>query len=325
MNRKTKTILIISFSLLFVGICVGVYFLLTIPPKTYPKEPVEQTSLYSTVQKINFENKDLDSTDYPLLGVSNTVALKDVETFALQLDPKMKQTANVAGKFYKWENKESYVIYELEQNTVLFSLSNGINWNEADISDYTFKSFLKQYYGKDWEYKIALNTKDYDGFTVYYANRIFNNYIIKTNEYNGETDFLAFKNGEIMHGKILVTEFFNTEKTLPLLDAKNLKKYINLESYPKEIYPNYSALANSVLKQVSYLSEEFEKIAKSVSNCSGDTIEVVYLYKNFKQEWLTPVYKVDLQCEITYKDTRYTIPAIGYVNAVDPKYISIPE
>lgn len=310
---------------MFIGVCVGVYFLLTIPPKTYPKEPVEQTSLYSTTQKINFKNKDLESTDYPLLGVSNTVDLKDVEAFALQLDPKMKQTASVVGKFYKWDNKENYVIYELEQNTVLFSLSNGISWDEADISNYTFKSFLKKYLGKDWEYKIALNTKDYDGFTVYYANRIFNKYIIKTNEYNGETDSLAFKNGKIMHGKILVTEFLNTEKTLLLLNANNLKKYINLDNYPKEIYPNYSALADSVLKQVSYLSGEFEKITKSLTNCSGDMVEVVYLYKNFRQEWLTPVYKIDLQCEITYKDTKYTIPAIGYVNAVEPKYISIPE
>lgn len=325
MNKKRKTILIISFTLLFVGVCVGVYFLLTIPPKTYPKDPVKQTSLYTTSQKIDFSNKDLESTDYPLLGVSNTVILEDVGKFAIQLDPKMKQTSSVVGKFYKWENKENYVIYELEQNTVLFSLSNGITWNEADISSYTFKSFLKQYFGKDWEYKVSLNQKDYDGFTVYYANRLFKNHLIQTNQFNGETDYLAFKNGKIMHGKILVTEFFNTEKTLPLLNARNLQKYINLDNYPKEIYPNYSTLADSVLKEISYLSDDFEKVANSVDNCAGETVEIVYLYKNFSQETLTPVYKISLQCEVTYKNTKYTIPAIGYVNAVDPKYISTPE
>ena len=325
MNKRTKTILLISFSLLFVGVCVGIYFLLTIPPKTYPKDPVEQTSLYTTSQKINFDNKDLESTDYPLLEVSNTVILEDVGKFATQLDPKMKQTSSVVGKFYKWENKDNYVIYELEQNTVLFSLSNGITWNEADISSYTFKSFIKQYFGKDWEYKVSLNDKDYDGFTVYYANRLFKDLLIQTNEYNGETDYLAFKYGKIMHGKILVTEFVDTEKTLPLLNARSLQKYINLENYPKEIYPNYSTLGNTVLKEVNYLSDDFEKIPKTVNNCFGDSTEIVYLYKNFDQEYLTPVYKIDLQCQITYKETKYNIPAVGYVNAVDPKYISIPE
>lgn len=325
MNKKTKTILIISFSLLFVGVCIGVYFLLTIPPKTYPKEPVKQTSLYTTSQKIDLDNKELESADYPLLGVSNTVILENVEKFAIQLDPKMKNTSSVIGKFYKWENKENYVIYELEQNTVLFSLSNGITWDEADISDYTFKSFAKQYFGKDWEYKMSFDEKDYDGFAVYYANRLFNNHLIQTNEYNGETDFLAFKDGKIMHGKVFVTEFFDTEKTLPLLNSRGLQKYINLDNYPKEIYPNYSTLADSVLKEVNYLSDDFEEIATSVDNCAGDTVEVVYLYKNFNQETLTPVYKIALQCEVTYKNTKYTIPAIGYVNAVDPKYISIPE
>lgn len=301
------------------------YFLLTMPPKTYPKDPVEQTSLYNTTQTINFSNKDLESTDYPLLGISNTVILENVEKFVIQLDPKMKKTSSVAGKFYKWENKENYVIYELEKNTVLFSLTNGITWNEADISSYTFKSFLKQYLGKDWDYKMSLNEKDYDGFTVYYANRLFKTYPIQTSEYRGETDYLAFKNGKIMHGKILVTEFLDTEITFPLLNAKNLKKYINLDNYPKEIYPNYSTLADSVLKEVNYLSDDFEKVTDSISSCAGDAVEVVYLYKNFNQESLTPVYKISLQCEVTYKNTKYTIPAIGYVNAVDPKYISTPE
>jgi len=325
MNKKTKTILIISFSLLFVGVCLGVYFLLTIPPKTYPEEPVKQISLYTTSQKIDFDNKDLESADYPLLGVSNTVILENVEKFAIQLDPKMKNTSSINGKFYKWENKDNYVIYELEQNTVLFSLSNGITWNEADISGYTFKSFAKQYFGKDWEYSMSFDDKDYDNFTVYYANRLFKNHLIHTNEYNGETDYLAFKDGKVMHGKILVTEFFDTEKTLPLLNWRSLHKYINLDNYPKEIYPNYSTLADSVLKEVNYLSDDFEKVATSINNCAGDAVEVVYLYKNFDQEYLTPIYKIDLQCQITYKETKYNIPAVGYVNAVDPKYIAIPE
>lgn len=325
MNKKTKTTLLIAFSLIFVGICIGVYFLIFSKPKSYPDAPVEQTSLYTSTQDITLKNVEVGSTDYPLFGVSNSVVLEDIEKFVLQIDPKMKKTSSVEGKYYKWDNKESYVIYELEQNTVLFNISNGIAWNEADISSYTFKTFFKQYFGKEWEFELSLSDKDYDGFTVYYANRLFQGYSVQTNEFKGQTDYLAFKNGKIMHGKILLTEFFDTKKMLPLLSSKNLEQYINLDSYPKEIYPNYSTLKETVLDEVSYLTDDFVNVTKTLSNCTGDSLDVIYLYKNFKQEFLIPVYRIDLQCEVTYKETKYTIPATGYVNAVDPEYIAIPE
>ncbi|MBU1120030.1 hypothetical protein KKA50_02455, partial [Patescibacteria group bacterium] len=104
-----------------------------------------------------------------------------------------------------------------------------------------------------------------------------------------------------------------------------LDKYVNLSSYPKEIYPNYGPLQTTILDSVDYKSEDFDNIAKTLSNCKSNSSSIIYLYKSLNQGNLTPVYKLDLQCELTYKDTVYTIPAIGYVNAIDPKYISTAE
>lgn len=325
MNKKTKTILIVSFSILFVGICIGVYFLIFTKPKSYPESPIQQTSLYTNPQVIDVKNIKVESKDYPLFEVSNKVDVEKVEEFAMALDPKMKKTANVEGKLYKWENKENYVLYELEQNTVLFNVSNGIVWNEVDISSFTFKTFFKQYFEKDWDFEFLFSEKTVDGFTVYYANRLFESYKIETSEYNGQTDYLGFKDGKIIYGKILLTEFSDTKQTLPLLNSKDLEKYVNISKYPKEIYPNYSTLQETLLSKVSYLTQEFVDITKTMNECIGDSLAVTYLYKNFGQKYLTPVYKIELQCEITYKETKYNIPAVGYVNAVDPKYISIPE
>ncbi len=325
MNKKTKTILIISFILLFVGVCAGIFLLVTRPPKTYPKEPINQESLQYTSQKINLTTEYLNSKDYPLYGVSSTVMLKEVESFVSQAGSNLKKVTAQEGIYYEWSLKNDSVIYRLNQNSVMFSFEKGISWDEADISAYTFKAFAKKYFGKDWEYKLSQNEILPNGKTIYYANRMLGESMIETNEYRQETDYLIFESGKISEGKILLTEFFDTEKTLPSLNSRNLIKYINLENYPKEIYPNYSTLADSVLKEVNYLSDDFEKVTDSISSCAGDAVEVVYLYKNFNQESLTPVYKISLQCEVTYKDTKYTIPAIGYVNAVEPKYISIPE
>ncbi|HNR53485.1 MAG TPA: hypothetical protein PKI16_03360, partial [Candidatus Dojkabacteria bacterium] len=123
MNKKTKTILIISFSLLFVGVCVGVYFLLTIPPKTYPKDPIEQTSLYTTSQEINFYSEDLESKDYPLYGVSSEVMLKEVEAFVSTIAPQLKKISNDEGAYYEWGFKEDSVTYNLTQNALMFSFA----------------------------------------------------------------------------------------------------------------------------------------------------------------------------------------------------------
>lgn len=325
MNKKTKTILIVSFSLLFVGICIGVYFLIFTSPKSYPESPIKQTSLYTNPQEIDVKNIEVESKDYPLFAVSNKVNLESVEKFAMTLDPQMKKTSSVEGKFYKWENKGNYVLYELGQNTVLFNVANGIVWNEADISSVTFKTFFKQYFEKDWDFELLFSEKTVDGFTVYYAKRLFQNYQIETSEYKGQTDYLGFREGKIIYGKILLTEFSDTKQILPLLNSKDLDKYINIRKYPKEIYPNYSTLQTTLLSKVDYLTEDFLDITKTMKTCIGDSLVVTYLYKNFDQEYLTPVYKIDLQCEITYKDTKYNIPAVGYVSAVDPEYISIPE
>ncbi|HNR53371.1 MAG TPA: hypothetical protein PKI16_02770, partial [Candidatus Dojkabacteria bacterium] len=199
---------------------------------------------------------------------------------------------------------------------------NGIPWDEADISAYTFKNFMRKFFAQDWEYKLSQNEIMPNGKEIYYANRTIGENKIETNEYRLETDYLIFQGSKIVGGKLLLTHFTDTGITLPLLGAKDLKKYINLDNYPKEIYPNFSSIDANVLNEIDYLSDEFESLINTLNNCSSGSVETVYLYKNFKQESLTPVYKIDLQCEITYKETKYTIPATGYVNAVDPKYIS---
>jgi len=107
-----------------------------------------------------------------------------------------------------------------------------------------------------------------------------------------------------------------------LIATNLLERYINLSTYPKEIYPQYGSTQSTILSEIDYKSEEFEDIANTLSNCKSNSASLVYLYKRMDQGDLTPVYKLDLTCEITYEKTQYDIPAIGYVSAIDPEYIS---
>lgn len=324
MNKKAKTIFVIVGTILVI-IFVILFFVLINIKGNYPKEPIKQTSLYYSNQKIGLELSDLESKEYPLIGISNSVVLEKVKEFVTAIDPKMTQTIIEEGSYYKWENGTNFVIYELSRNTVAFKLKEGIVWDEVDITKYSFSAFTKKYFGKEYEYELSLKELNADGSMLYYANRKFQQQLIEMAENKKQTDYLGIKDGKVVYGKIFLTEFTNTKFVLPTLDKQGLIGYINIKNYPKEIYPNFSTLQTSVLKEVSYLSDDFVLITETLKDCKGDNVSVVYLYKSFVQEYLMPVYKIDVMCEVSYKGKEYAVPATVYTNAVEPEYVLASE
>ncbi len=325
MDKKKKIVLIVIIGIFVIALIIALYFVFKSQTNPYPKEAIKQESLNSTTETIALGDTDIESSDGYLYTVSKTVMVEKVAEFAYSLSPKLIQTINEKGSYYEWRNGEDYVIYELEQNTVIFALKQGVIWNEASINGYSFTQFSKNYFGKNWTYTTAESEKQPSGETIYYAKRQIEGINVEMVLNNQSTDYLAIKNGKIVYGKILLSDFVKVEGKLPLISSEDLDKYLNLESYPKEIYPEYGPIQNTILSAVDYKSEDFDTIAKSMTNCKSLSSSIIYLYKSLNQGNLTPVYKLDLQCELTYKDTIYTIPAIGYVNAIDPKYVSTAE
>lgn len=321
MEKKKKIILIVIGILLIVSL-VALYFVLQSKNNTYTKEPISQESLGTINENISLSKTKIEKSDGILYTVSKTVMLDKVTAFAKTLSPKLIQTINETGSYYEWRNGDDYVIYELEQNTVIFALKQGITWNEASINGYSFTQFVNQYFNKNWTYSNPISEKQPSGETIYYAKRMLEGLNVEMVLNKQSTDYLATKNGKIVYGKILLTEFLKSEEKLPLISSTDLDKYINMEGYPKEIYPEYGPIQNTILSSVDYKSEDFEKIIKTLSDCKSTSFSIVYLYKSLEQGSMTPVYKLELQCNIEYKDIQYTIPAIGYVNAIDPQYVS---
>jgi hypothetical protein len=185
---------------------------------------------------------------------------------------------------------------------------------------------VNKYFSKDWKYTVFETEKRSGGEVVSYAKRKINtDDVVESKIFNKYTDYLALKDGKIIYGKILLTDFEETELDAPLIDSTKLNELINIKGYPKEVFADYSVLQSSVLKDVDYLSDEFEELADTLSNCVSSSNSVVYLYKSFSQTYLTPIYKIDMQCTVEYNSQQYSIPAVAYVNAINPEYISIPE
>ncbi|KKQ12032.1 MAG: hypothetical protein US24_C0006G0005 [candidate division WS6 bacterium GW2011_GWC2_36_7] len=325
MEKRKKRILIIVIGIFVIALVVTLYFVYKSQTSPYPKEAIPQDSLNSTTETIDLGNTEIEASNGYLYSVSKTVMLDKVIEFAKSISPKAVQTINEKGSYYEWRNGEDYVIYELEQNTVIFAIKQGITWNEASINGYSFTQFVNNYFGKNWTYSISTSAKQPTGETIYYAKRTIEDLNVEMVLNNQSTDYLATKDGKIVYGKILLSELTKVGEKLPLISSSDLDKYVNLSSYPKEIYPNYGPLQTTILNSVDYKSEDFDTIAKTLTNCKSNSSSIIYLYKSLNQGNLTPVYKLDLQCELTYKDTVYTIPAIGYVNAIDPQYISTVE
>jgi len=325
MEKKKKITLLIIIGIFIIALAVALYFVIRAQTNPYPKEPITQESLSSTTQTIALNDTQIEKSDGHMYTISKTVMLDKVESFVQTIDAKLEQTIGEEGSYYEWRDGDNYVIYELEQNTVIFSVKSGIVWDEASINGYSFSQFASKYFQKNWTYSLPVSDKQGTGETIYYAKRTLDNLNLETIFNKQATDYIATKDGKILYGKILLTEFIKSEDSLPLISSSGLAKYINLKGYPKEVYPAVNTIQSSVLSGIDYLTDDFDNIMKTLSNCRSTASSIIYLYKSLDQENLTPVYRLDLQCEIEYKDTQYTIPAIGYVNAIDPEYVSTAE
>ena len=322
MEKKKRNVILIILGILLIGILILLYFVLRSQNAIYPQKPISQDSLNTTNQPISLNSTKIETSEAYLYTVSNTVMLDKVTTFVQSINPKFKQTANEEGVFYEWDYGEDSVIYELDQDTVIFSIKQGIPWNEVSITNYSFSEFVNKYFGKTWSYSNPDSKKQSEGETIYYAKRVIDGFNVETVLDRQETDYLATKDGKIVYGKILLADLVKSTDKVPLISSADLSKYININGYPKEIYPLYGNIQSTTLSDIDYKSDEFLAITKTLSDCKTTSSSIIYLYKSMDQGNLTPVYKLELQCEIEYKDSKYTIPAIGYVNAIEPKYVS---
>lgn len=320
---KNKKKYIIIGLIVIVPTILLIIFLLSSKEGKYPSEPIWQKSLVSDNQNIELSDTEIDSNqEYFLWEISESVKLDAVKDMVNSLGDSFKLDEYQEGIFYLWKSGEDSVFFDLDKNYLLFEYSKGIEINEAEIGDRAFGRFVNGYFNSNWNYKVFKTDKGSNGETIYYAKRVlFGDTLVEVREHHQQTDYLALKDGKVMYGKILLTDFVKTDVKVPLISKEDLTKYLNLPNYPKETYPQYSGLGSSLLEEIDYLSATFEEVGDSLSECKSTSSSLIYYYKSFNQELLTPVYKLELQCKIMYKEEEYSVPAISYVNAIHPDYV----
>lgn len=317
--------LIIGVAVLVVVALLLLLFLLLRKNLKYPEEPINQTSLAVNEKEIILGNTNLEEgLEYPLFLVSDTTKYSFVKSFAEKLN--LGVASSEEGEYYEWRSEAGMLLYSLDRNTIIFELKEGLEWSEVELTKHSFNRFLKTYFGEDWNYVLFDKEKRAGGEIVYYAKRTINETdVIEMREHKGQTDYLALKDGKIIYGKLMLTVFTPSRYKVPLVTKEELSSYLLQANYPKEIYPRFEAVSNSLLGKVDYLSPEFEKVAESIDNCSTKAATVIYYYKSFDQKLLTPVYKLNMDCDVSYKKEVYSIPSTAYVSAIGLDYLNISE
>lgn len=301
-----------------VFILIGIFTYLLLTKKNYIKEEMTISTLGYTKEEIDISEVGEESeSDIKQYSVYPRVHTDLVEKLISNLDLSLTKTEIVKDVKYEWKDSKNYFSYDSLTDTVSFVLNEGITISNEKL----FNTFYSKYLNLDYEFSTVKESKDSESNITYFSSRVLDSKNVELGLNEEYSDILKIdKNGKLISGKLLLAEFSDTTYIIPIITDYYLKQYINNESYPKEVYVNTSVLYSTL--QLDYLDSAWQEIESTVDKCKGNSRSLIYLYKNSDQQYLTPTYKYSSTCTVKYKETEYSVPAIFYVNAIDPEYVS---
>ena len=329
--NKKKTIILIVI-LLLLSLLIVLFFILSGKKKeVYQGEPILLEALPpNDLGEIDVKNLRINEDVYTVWGVSDKVSVSAIEEMIRELGLDLTLENEEEGSHYYWtDNKGNSFQYFLLRNSLVFNVADGIPWNEVTLTNNSFSAFVEKYFDVSWDYELTHTLSFPEGREVFYARRLLEGGIgveMTPNLYQ-ETDHLILGNGMIFSGEIFLTHFFDTGIRVPLLSSNRLSEYVNSPSYPKIISTRPDDIATVLGLDNDYpdINMEVLELQQSVDNCKATDYSVVYLYESFDQTLLIPTYRLTMECRLMYKGLEYSVPAVGYVNAVDPQYIRTSE
>lgn len=330
LNKKKTIILIVILLSLF--LLLALFFVLSGKKKeVYQGEPILLEALPpNDLGEIDVKNLRINEDICTVWGVSDKVSVSAIKEMIGGLGLDLTLENEEEGSHYYWiDNEGNSFQYSLLRNSLTFNIVDGIPWDEVTLTNNSFSTFVEKYFDVSWDYELTNTLSFPEGREVFYARRLLEAGIgveMAPNLYQ-ETDYLILGNGKIFSGEIFLTHFFDTGIDVPLLSSSVLSEYVNSPSYPKiiSVRPDDIATVLGLDNDYPDINMEVLELQQSVDNCKATDYSVVYLYNSFDQTLLVPTYRLTMRCKLMYKDLEYSVPAVGYVNAIDPKYVQIPE
>jgi len=316
-----KTALIVLAIFIGIIIVVFVFVILSGTKKKYPEDPVKMKNLGSSNQQLEISSLDIqiEQKDLPLYYVRPKIHINQVEEMIDRMGLSLQRKDIVKDSYIEWSDGENKFVYDSVLDSVSFQLTRRITLERGEAS---FSTAFKRYFDLDYEFKLVRERKNLDGGITYYGSRLLDNIPMQYGANYEYTDILSFNTqGNLESGKLLLAEIERYDFYIPLINKRELNEYINTREYPKEHYIDTSVLTD--ILDIDYLDDEWSKIENTLDDCRARSLETIFLYKTSNQGYLLPVFKILSNCKVVASDNEYTVPATFYVNAVDPRYVSL--
>ena len=318
-SKKTAVIVLVIFvTILLVVLGIVLY---SNYAKKYPEEPLKMKNLGVTEENIDISMLSIDNNikDVPVYFIEPKVHITQVEQIIDRMSLKLERKDIISNSYIEWSDKENTFTYDAVTDSVSFQLTKRITLERGEES---FAHAFKKYLDLDYEFKLIKEKRNSDGGITYYGARLLEDVPVQYGAGYEYSDILQFDSqGNLIAGQMLLAEIKKYDIYLPLISRSELDKYINTKEYPKENYTDSSVLVDTL--KLDYLNDQWEEIEDTLEGCIAQDSELLFMYKTSNQGYLLPVYKISSNCTVKYEKQEYTVPALFYVNAADPRYITL--
>lgn len=318
-SKKTAVIVLIVFvSVLVIVLAIVLYSLLA---KEYPKEPLQMKNLGKTSQNVDIESLEIESDikDVYVYFIEPKLHITQVEQMIDKMGLSLDRKDIIPNSYIEWSDNENTFIYDSVSDSVTFELKRRISLERGEES---FSEAFDKYLNLKYEFKLVEEKRDSDGGITYYGSRILDEIPVQYGTGYEYSDILKFdKQGSLVSGQLLLVEINKYDVYLPIISKDDLHKYINTKEYPKEHYVNSDVLVD--ILDLHYLDNQWEEIEDTLKDCKAQSSELIFMYKTSNQGYLLPVFKISSNCTVVSSGQDYTVPALFYVNAADPRYVTL--
>ena len=313
MNKKTVKILIIIGWLGLIGI--GILILVLTRSKVLKDTLVDGNPYLNNKEEyhLSLNNVALETENSPLFLCDANSIPEYLDSFASEIDDDLQKVSDE--NLVRWRKDDMDVlVYDIDTTVLTINLSccpESIGFTSID-------RFISSYLNPSIKYTEPV-IDDGEEIDMYRVNRLMDEKELKTGY--GYSDYFLVKNGYLSTARVLLAQIEKSEYVVPMInDTDLLDSYLSNSEYPKNM-----VLDTSLIIVTDEFSYEIVESEFRYESCSINEIKPTLYFANCIQNYIYYSYEISGVCDVEYEEQLYTLPFLGFINAVDPEYVKSIE
>lgn len=247
--------------------------------------------------------------------------------------PEKTVYANIA---YTWKNKSGDVVeYDVKNQTVFINLNNTspifselVSPSDSQLEP-ILQQFVQKYINNKFEYKDIKIERTPSTVKVS-GRRYLNGIPLQAPGLEKNYDYVVLdQRNELKSAKVLLAEF--EEKPVSKLDiitSKQLSNVIANQNYPKEVNDgilNAQDGPGPIEDPRNMTDDILNGTIPTPTSYKAKDLEIVYFFANVNQQFVTPVYRMNVEGQVVYKGQTYNVEGAVNASAINPDHVYIPS